>query len=144
MSLELAMAHMVEYDSSWPRLSIYSIVGLGIIIYVTSLVWADPLAKYPGPFLARISNVWMFYHTLSHNLPERLLELHQQYGPIVRVGPNSLDFDGREAIQTIYKAGRSMPKNDFYQGFTTFQANLFGTQDEEASMPNNPMSPDHN
>jgi hypothetical protein len=105
----------------------------GIIVYLGLRFWNDPLAKYPGPLIARFSNLWMCYHTWSGNLPERVLELHQRYGSIVRVGPSSLDFDGKAALPTIYKSGRSMPKSDFYQGFTAIQPNLFGTQDEDVS-----------
>jgi hypothetical protein len=141
--IELTMADMVEFDSAWSRLSIYLVLGVGVIVYLAFLFWSDPLAEYPGPLLARISNIWMLYHTWLRDLPDRSLELHQRYGPIVRVGPNSLDFDGREAIQKIYKAGRLMPKSSYYQGFTTFQPNLFGTQDEEVSTPNNQISQDY-
>lgn len=90
-----------------------------------------PLAKYPGPFLASFSNLWKLYHLWSLHLPERLVELHETYGPIVRVGPNDLSFQSGDAVAPIYKAGRALKKTKFYDGFTTFNPNLFGTQNEE-------------
>ena len=117
------------------KFTAYLIIGgLSVIIHLTFRLWNDPLAQYPGPLIAKFSNLWMCYHTWSCDLPERVLELHQQYGPVIRVGPNNLDFDGKAAIQKIYQAGRSMPKSDFYQGFTAIQPNLFGTQDEDVSI----------
>jgi len=66
-------------------------------------------------------------------MPEKLLKLHEQYGPVVRYGPNELSFWGVKAINPIYKSGRKVLKSDFYDGFTTFYPNLFGTKDEEVS-----------
>lgn len=57
--------------------------------------------------------------------------MHEKYGDVVRVGPNDLSFNTGEAVSAIYKAGRSLPKTGFYDGFTAFNPNLFGTKDEE-------------
>lgn len=32
----------------------------------------------------------------------KIKELHEKYGPVVRIGPNTLDFDIPELIKTIY------------------------------------------
>lgn len=64
-------------------------------------------------------------------MPETLRQAHEKYGDVVRVGPNDLSFKSGEAVSTIYKAGRSLPKTGFYDGFTAFNPNLFGTKDEE-------------
>lgn len=66
-------------------------------------------------------------------MPDNLIEAHKRYGSVVRVGPNDLSFDSAEAVSQIYKAGRDMPKTGFYDGFTTFNPNLFGTRDEDVS-----------
>ena len=129
------MENVTGREPNLSKFTTYLLIGFSaIIIHLARRFWNDPLRKYPGPFIARYSNLWMCYHTWSCNLPERLLELHQQHGPVVRVGPNNLDFDGKAAIPIIYKSGRSMPKTGFYEGFTAIQPNLFGTQDEDVSM----------
>ncbi|KIW93408.1 uncharacterized protein Z519_06013 [Cladophialophora bantiana CBS 173.52] len=46
------------------------------------------------------------------------------------VGPNDLSFRTESATSLIYKGGRSLPETKFYDGFTAFNPNLFGTQDE--------------
>lgn len=66
-------------------------------------------------------------------MPNTLLELHEKYGPVVRIGPNDLSFQHAAAIDAIYKSGRKLIKSNFYDGFTTFHPNLFGTRDEEVS-----------
>ncbi|OAL45725.1 cytochrome P450 [Pyrenochaeta sp. DS3sAY3a] len=116
-----------------PRLSVHflvlSIVLIGI--YVVYYRYFHPLSKFPGPFLASFTNVWKAYHLSTLRMPETITKLHEEYGSVVRVGPNDLSFNSGSAVTSIYKAGRSLPKTSFYNGFTAFNPNLFGTQDDE-------------
>jgi hypothetical protein len=66
-----------------------------------------PLARYPGPLLARVSRLWALrvvlggkQHLVSHQLFER-------YGDVVRTGPNHLIIRDPAAIPTIL-GGRDM------------------------------------
>jgi hypothetical protein len=115
-----------------------SFAGLASILTFVSLCtyiiyyrYFHPLAKYPGPFLASFTNVWKTYQLWTLHMPETLRQMHEKYGNVVRVGPNDLSFNSGEAVSTIYKAGRSLPKTGFYDGFTAFNPNLFGTKDDE-------------
>ncbi|KIP08448.1 hypothetical protein PHLGIDRAFT_23489 [Phlebiopsis gigantea 11061_1 CR5-6] len=68
-----------------------------------------PLAKYPGPVLGKLSKFYLAYlagHGDAHTV---IRGLHQQYGDVVRVGPNELSFNRVDALQPIY-AMKSMPK----------------------------------
>lgn len=61
--------------------------GLFTSIVVYRLMF-HRLRGYPGPFLARITKLWHFYHcrnTQNHLLMEKL---RKQYGDHVRVGKN--------------------------------------------------------
>lgn len=102
-------------------------------IYVAYYRLFHTLSSFPGPFLASLTNVWKAYHLWTLHLPEKLLELHEKYGEVVRVGPNDLSIRTKSSSGLIYKSGRLMPKTKFYDGFTAFNPNLFGTQDEEVS-----------
>ncbi|TVY45051.1 Cytochrome P450 monooxygenase [Lachnellula occidentalis] len=73
-----------------------------------------PLHIYPGPFLASITNVWKVYRYLQGRLQVVEQDLHQQYGPIVRTGPNSLSFSTPEAFESIYGFNHGFEKGDFY------------------------------
>ncbi|KIW16058.1 hypothetical protein PV08_06109 [Exophiala spinifera] len=107
------------------------LVGGAILATVIYNRWFHPLSKFPGPFLASQTDLWRVYQLTTRHMPEKLLKLHEQYGPVVRYGPNELSFWGVKAINPIYKSGRKVLKSDFYDGFTTFYQNLFGTKDEE-------------
>lgn len=103
---------------------------LSYLIYIRTL---HPLAKYPGPLLASLTNSWKAYYVYKLFFHEKLIELHQRYGPVVRVGPNHLHFWDGNAIAPIYKGGRSMGKSEFYDAFTAFNPNLFGTTNDDVS-----------
>lgn len=66
----------------------------------------------------------------KRDLPQAVLKAHEKYGPVVLIGPNDVNFQSRDAIDPIYKAGRSMPKIIFYTAFTAIHPNLFSSCDE--------------
>ncbi|KAJ9641648.1 hypothetical protein H2204_002710 [Knufia peltigerae] len=121
--------------SSNQIMTLYSyLVLLGVATILAKIIyntWFHPLSKFPGPFLASQTDLWRVYQLTTRHMPETLLQLHEKYGPVVRYGPNELSFWGVEAINPIYKSGRKVLKSNFYDGFTTFHPNLFGTKDEE-------------
>ena len=45
-----------------------------------------PLAKYPGPFILRISKLWSAWVAHQGKTHVYIKELHDRYGPIVRIG----------------------------------------------------------
>ncbi|ODM19222.1 hypothetical protein SI65_05839 [Aspergillus cristatus] len=90
-----------------------------------------PLARYPVPLLASLTYGWKAYYVYKLFFHEKLIELHQQYGPVVRVGPNHLHIWDGNAIAPIYKGGRSMGKSEFYDAFMAFNPNIFGTTNDD-------------
>lgn len=64
-------------------------------------IFFHPLRKYPGPKLwaaSRLPYSLMIKSGFSHR---RVLELHQQYGDVVRVAPNELAFSNPDAWKEI-------------------------------------------
>lgn len=68
------------------------------------------LRKYPGPFLASITNWWRFYDVVAHKRELPMVALHKKYGSIVRYGPNMLSFSDPRAIKDIYAGADAFPK----------------------------------
>ncbi|KAJ9155414.1 Pisatin demethylase [Pleurostoma richardsiae] len=71
-----------------------------------------PLASVPGPRLAAVSIFWQAYHVRRGKLFAP--RLHAIYGPAVRIGPNEVIFNSKEAYDIIYGAGSPYGKSDFY------------------------------
>ena len=45
-----------------------------------------PLAKFPGPLISRVTSLWLCYKALGGRRYLYFKELHDHYGPYVRVG----------------------------------------------------------
>ena len=61
-----------------------------------------PLAKYPGPWLASITEWTTTYKVSTGDRHLYHLAEHAKYGNIVRIGPNTLSFNTIGALKEIY------------------------------------------
>lgn len=68
------------------------------------------LNKYPGPFLASITNVWRAVDMYGRDTHTTYRNLHARYGDVVRVAPNVLSFGNPSAIQDIYGLNKGFIK----------------------------------
>ncbi|KAL4908465.1 hypothetical protein BDW74DRAFT_175146 [Aspergillus multicolor] len=114
-----------------PKSILTTLLFLALLVYVVYMRHLHPLSRYPGPLFASLSNTYKAYYVYKLTIHEKLLKLHNAYGPVVRIGPNHLHTWEGEAIAPIYKGGRSMGKSEFYDAFTAFRPNLFGGRDED-------------
>ncbi|KAF2404512.1 cytochrome P450 [Trichodelitschia bisporula] len=83
--------------------------GLGlaaVVLYFVGLavyrLTFHPLAKYPGPWLNAISPIPGIISLLRGRLPLETKLMHDKYGPVVRVSPMELSFNGAQAWEDIY------------------------------------------
>lgn len=75
---------------------------IGYLVYqVVFNIFLHPLRAFPGPLLMRTSRVPYCVHLLSGRLPFVVLELHRQYGSVVRIAPNELVFADARAWRDI-------------------------------------------
>jgi len=77
----------------------------------------SPIRKYPGPFLASGSRAWKVWSTYSGHTEIDHINIHERYGPIVRIAPNELSFSSPAAAKEILAAGKGFHKTDFYGVF---------------------------
>ncbi|KAK4443778.1 cytochrome P450 [Podospora aff. communis PSN243] len=75
---------------------------LALLLFLFGSYISSPLRKYPGPFLARFTNLWRLFHVTRGSFHLVIDELHKKYGPIVRIGPNVIDVDYPELIKTVF------------------------------------------
>ncbi|KAK1523968.1 benzoate 4-monooxygenase cytochrome P450 [Colletotrichum costaricense] len=78
------------------------ILALALVSVVIYGCFLHPLRRIPGPFLAKFSPLWIMRALHRMRFNSELQSLHQQYGPVVRVGPNEVSFASLEAETAIY------------------------------------------
>ncbi|KFX99251.1 hypothetical protein V490_01879 [Pseudogymnoascus sp. VKM F-3557] len=78
-------------------------------------IYFSPLAKYPGPFLAKISAWPNFYYATTGYRHIWLWQCHQIYGEAVRFKPDGVIFNSPSAYRDIYQTKANTKKGKFYQ-----------------------------
>ena len=78
------------------------VVGIAFISVVLFRHFRNPLTAVPGPFLAKWSSLWLVYHIRRGHIHRKMIEVHQKYGKLVRVGPNELSTADIDSLKVIY------------------------------------------
>ncbi|KAH6895742.1 cytochrome P450 [Thelonectria olida] len=79
-------------------------VFLGILIIAKALrnVFFHPLRTHPGPKLWAATRLPWCWYQYRGRLNHKLVELHNEYGTVVRVAPNELSYSSETAWKAIY------------------------------------------
>ncbi|KAF5701364.1 trichodiene oxygenase cytochrome P450 [Fusarium mundagurra] len=129
-SLAGALAHAQEFL----RLQDQNNIIIGFVVVSAAAVYflyaavdrfyklhLHPLAKFPGPKKACLSQKWLLRVSEQGN-PEHVFEkLHEKYNSrAIRIGPNELHIDDVKLYKDIYNQTSTYVKHDaFYAGFNT-------------------------
>lgn len=101
-------------------LSVLKLVFIPFHILVICLccyrLYFHPLAQYPGPFWAKLTDLYSVYHALKGDRHVNFYKLHQKYGDFVRYGPSRLSVNNVEALKDIYAyANANLRKGSYYE-----------------------------
>ncbi|KAH8805473.1 cytochrome P450 [Xylogone sp. PMI_703] len=84
------------------------------VAYVFSVIiyrlFFHPYAKYPGPFLAKITPLYAGYHAWKGDLHVDMWRAHLKYGTYVRYAPNRLMMNTNTALNEIYGSKKPVKK----------------------------------
>jgi hypothetical protein len=78
-----------------------SVTFLTIFAISLLLRWRK-VSQAPGPFLAGVTDLWRAYYQYRGLLRSKLLQLHKEYGSVVRYGINSINISDPSAINIVY------------------------------------------
>lgn len=103
MSQKINLVHSVlsKLDASmlgWGATALLFFVICRALYYI----FLHPLRKVPGPRLAKITELWRTNRYFRGYWHRDILELHRQYGPVVRISPNEVSIVSPELAKTIY------------------------------------------
>lgn len=104
-------------------ISLLSVTAISFVLrWLIYQLYLHPLAKYPGPFLGRITPLYDLYHAYVGDKHLLLYHLHQKYGPVVRFTPNTISINDPTAIKAIYGHNANVQKSEFYKCFRATSA----------------------
>jgi hypothetical protein len=101
----------------------YSLVILSATVVLLVIkgfqVW-NQQSHVPGPFLASISNIPRLLWARSGAAHLKHINLHQKYGKLVRLGPNSISIgDATEVLQIYGTTGPNFGKVSGSQNYSS-------------------------
>ncbi|KAI6782258.1 uncharacterized protein J7T54_008344 [Emericellopsis cladophorae] len=118
----VAVTRLRHVSPSGPELALLSgqLAGLymagvfgSVIVYRLLL---NPLNRFPGPYLARLSKGYLVYLNWRSGLRGHrvLWRLHETYGPYVRLGPNDLSVVDPDGMRVVLGPGSQCRKSAWY------------------------------
>lgn len=76
-----------------------------LLVYATWMIYRlffHPLSKIPGPRAACLTELWRTRRYMLGGWHQDILDLHEKYGPVVRIAPNEISFVDRDALIRVY------------------------------------------
>ncbi|KAI0023898.1 cytochrome P450 [Xylariomycetidae sp. FL0641] len=103
------------HDLPTARLALYfGLLALAVFLFLSVRSWYR-LRHVPGPFLASISSLWLVRNALSGRLHEHLRKVGEDYGPLVRIGPNELLSTDPDVLRMMSAVRSPYTKGIFYE-----------------------------
>lgn len=96
------------------RLTTVYIAGIYLSVVIYRLLF-NPLNKYPGPLLARLTAFdHVFRVAKNKDMFLKLYSAHQKLGNFVRIGPNDLSVANADAVRVAFSAQTTCSKAPWY------------------------------
>ncbi|KAF9888182.1 hypothetical protein FE257_009177 [Aspergillus nanangensis] len=131
--IQLAMSAISPCDTSLLALGL-----AGVLVWLSGLaiyrLYFHPLAKFPGPKIAAVTLWYETYHDVwcRGKYVHRVKEMHEQYGPIVRINPHEIHIDDPDFYHEFYSSSKKLKKYPWYYKVSGVSDVSFGTEDHEA------------
>ncbi|KAJ5976705.1 hypothetical protein N7501_000047 [Penicillium viridicatum] len=106
-----------------------SIIGVLCLHFIYNRL-NSPLARIPGPAISKWTDLVYIHYWFAGKAPNYVHELHENYGPIVRTGPNRVDICSVDAVKEIHKTNSRFLKSPWYRTLIpNNMENVFSTTD---------------
>ncbi|KAL2751877.1 hypothetical protein ACRALDRAFT_2045118 [Sodiomyces alcalophilus JCM 7366] len=91
------------------------------------------LSRPRDPWYTRWTDIVLRYNIFYGQRGQYVHQLHEKYGPVVRIGPNQVDINDINAFKTIYSTREVFVKSEWYRVLTGHAVNdsLFATTDPD-------------
>ena len=95
---------------------IFGIATAAWYIISTAVAWYR-LSHIPGPFLASISNLWMIRTSTSKRISDIFVEIANEYGSLVRIGPNQVLTNDPHVLRRTGSVRGTYKRDKWYIAF---------------------------
>ncbi|KAJ5554375.1 hypothetical protein N7513_004334 [Penicillium frequentans] len=112
--------------------------GMALYIILFLLAWffhflykgfTSPLRRIPGPRFSIFTRLPLKLATISGNQLYHIHDLHQKYGPIVRISPTEVAIASLPDVKEIHRVGSGFLKTEWYEQFTQGREGVFNMRD---------------
>ncbi|SPQ25754.1 5cb44c17-3a3f-4ee3-b57f-18f095ecc721 [Thermothielavioides terrestris] len=115
-----------------------SVGAAALVVYLAAIavyrLYLSPIAKFPGPKLAALSNWYEFYYDVVRQgeFTWQIQKLHKRYGPILRITPTELHIDDPDYYDVLYTRGSGRRnKYAYFSGRFGYASDTFSTVDHD-------------
>lgn len=88
-----------------------------LLAYLLYNILFHPLSHIPGPLLARLSPIYLYYITYVGHEARILHRLHKVHGSVIRIAPNEVSVSDGRALKVVYTDAGGMRKANCYRNF---------------------------
>src|SRR4051812_34837247 len=101
---------VLEDLGAFAMLHLRSILLLCVAIHFLSNYWSAGARSIPGPFWAKLTNLWRFIDAARGQSQFTLLKLHRKHGQYVRLGPRVVSVNRIDTLKQIYGINKGYTK----------------------------------
>ncbi|GJE90443.1 cytochrome P450 [Phanerochaete sordida] len=114
VAISLSTARSSDALAAVPALCLVYWGSLAGLVLAYRISPFHPLARYPGPFLCKLSKGSLAYVTARTGRTYLYLhQLHQIHGDVVRIGPNELSIRHKDACVSVL-GQKGIPRGPYY------------------------------
>lgn len=110
----------------FPQIVFWEVGGVAIILtllyyFMLYPIFFSPLSSVPAAHpLAKFTSAWIQWQRCRNREFDHIVAAFKAKGPYVRLGPNEIAINAKEAVQGVYGVGiRNFDKHQSYEHFIT-------------------------
>lgn len=97
----------------WPVIFLLGFVTGCFLFQALRNYYYRGLNRYPGPLLAKFTDLWHLLDVRSNQHHHHLIRLHRRHGDVVRIGPNTLSISRPDYVPLVYGVSTGFLKVGF-------------------------------
>lgn len=102
--MESSQAHIPPLLGRTLALTPQNLLAAVLLMLLTIAIrrrYFSTLSQVPGPFLASVSRLWHLVRIIKGRVNQDIVELHNQYGPFVRIAPDEVSVSHPDAPKQL-------------------------------------------